>query len=366
MYAGARRHAIPATRSTALVAALLAALGTATAGRPVTAGQPAAEAGPPQSNAPGSDDRPPFVEWLAGVRAEALSRGIRREIVERALDPIEEPLPAVLARDRTQAEVVLSLEAYIARRLTSAFVRSAREMASRHRKLLDEISRAYGVPGRVIVAVWGVESNFGRFTGAQPTIAALATLAWDPRRSAFFRTELFHALEILDRGHIELDALKGSWAGAMGQPQFMPSSYLRYAVDFDGDARRDIWRSQADVFASIANYLKGHGWTAGERWGREVRVPRSAATRIASSIPKRSAGCRARRAMTVARPLAECQSIGVRSLDGKALPTADMEASLVSGEKRHFLVYSNYEALLGYNCAHPYALTVALLSDRVS
>ena len=125
------------------------------------------------------------------------------------------------------------------------------------------------------MGVWGLESNFGRFTGVRPTVAALATLAWDPRRSAFFRGELFDALEILNRGDIEPAKMLGSWAGAMGQAQFMPSSYLQYAEDFDGDGRRDIWESPADIFASIANYLKGHGWIAGEPWGREVHVTRS-------------------------------------------------------------------------------------------
>ena len=130
-------------------------------------------------------------------------------------------------------------------------------MAARHADLLKRIDERYAVPPQVIMAVWGIESNFGRFTGVRPIVGALATLAWDPRRSTLFRSELFSALEILDRGYIELPNMRGSWAGAMGQPQFMPSSYLKYAEDFDGDSRRDIWKSPADIFASIANYLKG-------------------------------------------------------------------------------------------------------------
>jgi membrane-bound lytic murein transglycosylase B len=159
--------------------------------------------------------------------------------------------------------------------------------------------------------------------------------------------------------------LKGSWAGAMGQPQFMPSSYLRYAVDFDEDGRADIWKSEADVFASIANYLKAHGWIDGERWGREVRVPPAALERIGAAIPMRASGCQAERAMTEPRILSEWKALGVTLGDGTALPVSDLRASLVRGAKRSFLVYRNYDAIIGYNCAHPYAVSVGLLADRI-
>jgi membrane-bound lytic murein transglycosylase B len=200
----------------------------------------------------------------------------------------------------------------------------------------------------------------------RPTVPALATLAWDPRRSALFRRELFSALEILDQGHIDLAHMRGSWAGAMGQPQFMPSSYLKFAEDFDGDGRRDIWASHADVFASVANYLRGRGWKNGERWGREVHVAPGALERISAEVPARETGCLARRNMTVARPLEEWQGLGVRLPDGGDLPSAAFEASLVSGASRRFLVYQNYDVLLEYNCAHPYAVSVALLGDRIA
>jgi peptidoglycan lytic transglycosylase B len=307
--------------------------------------------------------RPSFTEWLDEVRAEALARGIRTEILEQAFAGVEEPLPVVLERDRTQTEIVLPLETYIGRRLTRSTIRTGRQMLARHQALLRKIEVQYGVPGRVITAIWGIESNFGRFSGVRPTISALATLAWDPRRSTLFRRELFSALEILNRGDVEPGRLQGSWAGAMGQPQFMPSSYLEFAEDFDQDGRRDIWASAPDVFASIANYLKGHGWTAAERWGREVTLTREAGRRAAADVARRDDGCRARRDMSVALPLEEWQQIGVRLPGGASLPDADRTASLVSGTTRHFLVYGNYEALLEYNCAHAYALTVALLAD---
>jgi membrane-bound lytic murein transglycosylase B len=239
-------------------------------------------------------------------------------------------------------------------------------MFARHRELLETIAQRYEITPATLVAIWGAESNFGRFSGVRPTVPALATLAYDPRRSALFRRELFSALEILDRGHIDLADMRGSWAGAMGQPQFMPSSYLQYAQDFDGDGRRDIWESPGDIFASIANYLKGHGWSGGRRWGREVKVTKAVAARIASDVAPRNGSCSARRNMTVALPLDEWQKLGVRLPGGGALPTADQQASLVSGTTRHFLVYDNYDVLLAYNCAHAYALSVALLSDSLA
>jgi len=311
--------------------------------------------------------RPSFRDWLAEVRTEALSRGLRPEIVDLALTNVTEPLPVVIERDRAQAEVVLPLETYVARQLSPARIRTGRQMYTKHRSLVDRVAAQYQIPPHTIVSIWGAESNFGRFTGVRPTVDALATLAWDPRRSTLFRGELFHALEILNRGDIGIADMRGSWAGAMGQPQFMPSSYLKYAEDFDGDGRRDIWASQGDIFASIANYLKGYGWTPGQRWGREVTVPKAAAGRIASEVA-RSAGtgrCQASRDMTVRLPLSEWAALGVRAANGRALPNSELPAALVSGKTRHFLVYANYDVLLAYNCAHAYALSVALFGDQL-
>jgi membrane-bound lytic murein transglycosylase B len=309
--------------------------------------------------------RPSFTEWLAGVRTEALARGIRQQILDEALDGVEEPLPVVIERDRAQAETVLSLEKYLNRAMAPKTVRAGREIVARHQALLKEVGERYGVPPRIIAGVWGMESSFGRFTGTRPIVAALATLAWDPRRSAFFRAELFDALEIVNRGDIELPQLRGSWAGAMGQVQFMPSSYLKFAEDFDGDGRRDVWSNPPDIFASIANYLKGHGWQAGQEWGREVKVTPAAARRIAGGVGRRTGGCRATRDMTVPLPPARWQELGVRLPNGKALPASTPPASLVSGDARHFLVYANYDALLDYNCANSYAISVALLGNAV-
>jgi membrane-bound lytic murein transglycosylase B len=174
-----------------------------------------------------------------------------------------------------------------------------------------------------------------------------------------------HALEIVGRGHIELGVMKGSWAGAMGQTQFMPSSYLKHAEDFDGDGHRDIWRSTPDVLASIANYLKAHGWRTDETWGREVMLPRGREDDLVATVGLRTTGCRAERELTERRPLAEWQALGVRTVAGSALPRVNRAAALFRAGTRAWLVYGNYEALLGYNCAHAYALAVGQLADRI-
>jgi membrane-bound lytic murein transglycosylase B len=309
-------------------------------------------------------DRVDFSTFVEGLRAEAVSRGISATTADSALTGLQ-PSPSVIERDQTQAETVLSVDQYVARRLTRPVIRSGRANAAKHRSLLRRVTAKYGVPSRYVVAIWGIESNFGGFSGVRPTVQALATLAWEGRRGAFFRGELMNALEIVDRGYISLDKLRGSWAGAMGQTQFMPSSYLKWAQDFDGDGDRDIWRSEEDIFASIANYLREHGWSKDTTWGREVRLPAGGVTAIRDKVGMRAEGCRAEREMTNRLPLARWQAHGVRTTAGKALPRADVQASLIHTGKRAFLVYGNYESLLEYNCAHSYALAVALLGDQI-
>jgi membrane-bound lytic murein transglycosylase B len=306
----------------------------------------------------------PFADWLAQLRRDALVRGITEKTVESALAGVELQ-PVVVERDRTQAERTQTIDQYLRRRVDRKTLTTGREMMKRHAALLAKISVQYGVPANIIVSVWGLESNFGRFTGVRPTIASLATLAYDNRRAAMFREELFNALLILDRGDIEVEKMKGSWAGAMGQPQFMPSSYLKYAEDHDHDGKRDIWGSEADVFASVANYLKRNGWVSGARWGRAVSVHSGAAETIAAEAPLRATGCEAVRQMTAALPLPSWSALGVRTAQKQALPVSDMTASLVRAGARDFLVYDNYLVLLQYNCAHAYALAVGLLADSL-
>ena len=237
-------------------------------------------------------------------------------------------------------------------------------MAQKHHELLKKISARYGVQPRFVLAIWGIETRFGLVKASMPVIPAVATLAFDRRRSKYFRQQLFSVLWMLHRGHIDLPNLKGSWAGAMGQPQFMPSSYLAYAQDFDGDGRRDIWNNTGDVLASIANYLAKHRWSSDQTWGREVRVPDNIASVIGPDKRPAARGCRAKTAGQ--RSLSAWQELGVRRIDGSNLPTRNIEAALVRQNGRAFLVYGNYASIMAYNCAHLYALTVGILSDRIA
>jgi membrane-bound lytic murein transglycosylase B len=313
---------------------------------------------------PAEATRPEFSEFVIKLKEQALASGVSAATVDSALTGLE-PLEVVVERDRTQAETVLTIDQYLERRLTRRFVRTATGQARAHRRVLAAVAKKYGVPSRLIVAIWGMESNFGGFTGTRPTIQALATLAWDGRRGAFFTAELMHALQILDKGYIDLESMKGSWAGAMGQTQFMPSSYIAHAQDYDGDGRRDIWKTLPDVFASIANYMKAYGWNDAQTWGREVKLPTGGFAPLVQDVGLRDSGCRAAREMTVQLPLAKWQALGVRAITGSALPKVDRSASLLNAGSKTYLVYNNYDALLGYNCAHAYALAVALLSDRI-
>jgi membrane-bound lytic murein transglycosylase B len=344
------------SRASRFVVALIAAV--ALAPLPAMLAQDAAVAPPAQAQPI------PFDEWLAQFRKDALARGITQRTLDAALTGLEE-LPVVKERDRTQPERTITIDQYLKRRLDKKLVRTAREMARTHATLLKKVSADFGVPPAILVAVWGLESNFGRFSGVRPTIQALATLAHDNRRAAMFREELFAALTILDKGDIDLLNMKGSWAGAMGQPQFMPSSYLKYAEDYDKDGKRDIWGSQPDVFASIANFLEQSGWSAGRGWGRAVVLPKGGAAKIEAAAPLRTVGCEATRQMTEGLTLARWRTLGVKATGGAPLPKTETVASLVRAGSRNFLVFDNYSVLLQYNCAHAYALAVALLADSI-
>ena len=315
--------------------------------------------------APPDDPALEFSVWLTNLVADARSRGYSDQLIAETLSGLE-PLHRVIQADRNQAELNPGFTRYLSARLTPAMVRQGRIMAAQHRALLDRIERTYGVPRRIVLAIWGLESRYGRLTGRTPVFQALATLAWEPRRADYFRGELFNALAMVDRRYIDAKSMTGSWAGAMGQTQFMPSSYLDYAVDFDNDGRRDIWKSTPDALASIANYLKGYGWTDQYTWGREVRVSNQAKTRIDGELTRRPEGCFAIRNMTERVPLTRWGELGVVRVDGGPLPQADVAAGLVDVGERTFLVYPNYDAILGYNCAHYYALSVTLLGDEIA
>ena len=295
-----------------------------------------------------------FARWLEGVRDEALARGIAPETLMAALSGIA-PIARVIELDRDQPEFTLTFGDYVVRMASPERIAEARARLADHGLLLREVGARYGVAPRFIVALWGIESNFGAHVGGFPVIAALATLAYDGRRAEDFRQELLDALAILDEKHITPESMIGSWAGAMGQSQFMPSSFLRFSVDYDGDGRRDIWQTPADVFASTANYLAQSGWNPGHTWGRPVR--------LAAGFDMMTAGLDA-----APRPLTEWQALGVRRLDGSALPVVELDASLLLPDGAAgpaFLVYDNFHTILTWNRSQFFGLAVGLLADGI-
>jgi membrane-bound lytic murein transglycosylase B len=328
--------------------------------QPAAAELRAASPPPREYPAPGQ----PFEDWLMDFRSEALARGYPERVVQN-LDGLQ-PLERVIKADRSQAELTPGFTKYASSRLTKAMVTRGRTLAAANKATLNRVEEQFSVQREIVMAIWGIETRYGRLTGKTPVLRALATLAWEPRRSDFFRGELFDALTMVSKRHVEARTMTGSWAGAMGQTQFMPSSYLKHAVDFDEDGKSDIWSSTGDSLASIASYLKDYGWDGTYTWGREVKVGDKARAHIAARVPKRTEGCYARRNMTERVPLDEWSSMGVTRLDGGPLPASKVPAGLVDVGERQFLVYPNYDAILGYNCAHYYALSVALLADAIN
>ena len=300
-----------------------------------------------------AQDSERFSAWLTTLKAEATASGIRSETLASALDGIQ-LIPRVIELDRSQPEFTLTFDEYLARVVPDRRVARAQRLYAENRPVLREIGKKFGVQPRFIVALWGIESDFGRITGGFSVVPALVTLAYDGRRSAYFRVELLNALRIIDAGHISADRMKGSWAGAMGQSQFMPSSFLNFAYDHDGDGRKDIWNTLPDVFASTANYLSRSGWRGDEISARRVVLPEDLDDALEG--------------LETVKPLSDWQALGVRRLDGGDLPTADITASLLRPAGANgpaFLVYNNYRTILKWNRSHYFAVAVGHLADRI-
>ncbi|MEM7651868.1 MAG: lytic murein transglycosylase [Pseudomonadota bacterium] len=294
-----------------------------------------------------------FPVWLEALRGEAISKGISPSILDQALTGIT-PIPRVIELDRSQPEFKQTFMQYLTKRVSQTRIdRGIKEFAA-NRALLEEVGQRYGVQPRFIVSLWGMETNYGSYMGKFSVIQSLATLAYDGRRSTFFRKELLNALQILDEGHIAPGDMEGSWAGAMGQSQFMPSSFLQLAVDYNGDGRRDIWGTKADVFASIANYLSRYKWNPGETWGRRVLLPQG--------FDRSLVGLKSKRDLSV------WQSLGVRRLDGSSLPFVTIDASIVTPEKTDpsiaYLAYGNFDRIMKWNRSTYFAVAVGTLADK--
>ena len=294
-----------------------------------------------------------FTDWLAAFRSEAAAKGITPATIEAALTGLE-PIPRVIELDQKQPERTVTFDEYIARILSPTRIANGRAKLAEHSAVLAEVSQRFGVPPRFIVALWGIETSYGGYTGSFPVIGALATLAWEGRRADYFRGELLAALKIVDQGHVQPAGMMGSWAGAMGQCQFMPSSFLSYAVDYDGDGRKDIWNTKADVFASAANYLARSGWKGDQTWGRPVKVP--------DDFDRKLVG------LNVQKSLSEWHKLGVRRTDGGDLPVRDLSAAIVLAEDKSsqaFLVYNNYQTILKWNRSTFFAVAVGTLAERI-
>jgi membrane-bound lytic murein transglycosylase B len=312
---------------------------TTTGGPTVTPATPAQQAG--------------LERWLAGFRGRALAQGIDPAIFDRAVRGIRYD-PEVIARDRRQAEFTKTIWEYLDTAVSDTRIENGRAALREHARLLDEIEARYGVEKEVVVAVWGLESSYGRFRGTHNVIEALATLAYDGRRGAFFESQLIAALRILQNGDVTPERMTGSWAGAMGHTQFIPTSYLSYAVDFRGDGRRDIWSDDpTDALASTAAYLARHGWQAGRPWGLEVRLPAGFDVALTGEQVRKAAS--------------DWAALGVRTVDGGPLPDHGPASILMPAGARGaaFLIFRNFHVLERYNAANAYVIAVGHLADRL-
>lgn len=309
-----------------------------------------------------ADERPTFSTWIEGIKEEAANRGIG-PATTALLDAIT-PDTRVIGFDRHQPEFVQTFDEYLELRVTPDRVLTARQKYRENLKVLTEIGDHYGVDPQYIVAFWGLESSFGRHQGSYSVLRSLATLAYDPRRSAFFTSELFSALKVLDEGHISPDKFVGGWAGAMGQNQFLPSSFLHYAQDYNGDGRKNIWSEPVDVWASIANFLRKNKWRKGAGWGAKV-ILNSPIDYDVLRPEKISSGCRALRHHTKRLPISKWRSMGV--VGELNLLGAASYALLIpeAGNESSWLVGGNFRSILSYNCANKYAVSIGLMADRI-
>lgn len=298
---------------------------------------------------------PQLALWKRELFSEASAKGISHSTLETALADFT-PIPRIVELDRAQPERTKSFEKYVTRLLSPARIEQGRTLLAAHHGMLERIGAEYGVQPRFIVALWGIETNYGKNMGSYPVPWSLATLAYDGRRGEFFRGELMQALTIIDTGHIAFEDMNGSWAGAMGQCQFMPSSFQRFAVDHNGDGRKDIWGTQEDIFASIAHYLSASGWNEDTNWGRRVKLPAGFDKKLVEA--------------KTTKTLAEWQGMGIRQWDGAPLPQhAGLKASVVLPDNktdRAYLAYDNYRVLLKWNRSTYFATAVGLLADHIA
>lgn len=291
-------------------------------------------------------------DFVAQLRVEAIAKGIRPEVFDRAFQNIKAPNQSVLHFDRTQPEKRITFIQYRNSRAPRGSIALGQREMQKYSALLNSVSKDFGVSKCFIVSLWGMESSYGRVTGNYPVIQALATLAYGNRRAAFFRNELFYALEIVNGGHVKLENFKGEWAGGTGQPQFLPSSWHEYAVDYDGNGRKDIWNSYADVFASIANYLVKHGWQSNQPVAVTVNLPSHFNTQLVS--------------LKMMKPVAEWEKLGVHVTQHAADLNSNLPASIIQPDGGPaMMVFNNFKVLMRWNHSTYYAGTVNYMADQL-
>lgn len=294
-----------------------------------------------------------FDLWIKAFRKTALKKGISGKTYDAAMRGVSYN-SYVVEKDRNQSEFTKQIWEYLDTATSATRVRNGKQALARYGSLLNQIERKYGVDKEVVLAIWGLESAYGAQMGDNDVVESLATLAYDGRRAKFFEAQLIAALQILESGDVKPRNMKGSWAGAMGHTQFIPTSYLAFAQDFTGDGRRDIWeRNPADGLASTANYLKKHGWTKGQPWGLEVKLPRGFDYKQSSERVK--------------KPVRDWRAMGVTTIDGKKLPDHGKASILLpAGAKgAAFLIFSNFQVIERYNTADAYVIAVGHLGDRI-
>lgn len=302
-----------------------------------------------------------FSDYLARVKVDAMAAGVSARTIDMAFNGLERD-ERVIKFDRRQPEFVQTFDEYLTSRVTDFRRQEAVRLYRENEPLLLEVAAAYEVDPQYIVAFWGLETSFGRYQGKYSIVRSLATLGHDPRRTTFFTSELIHALKILDEGHIAPEAFVGAWAGAMGQGQFMPSSFLRYAQDFDGDGKKNIWATKADVFASIANYLAQWGWERGAGWGGKVSIETLDFESLKDS--DYDTACRGLRHHSKKMSLDEWEKLAVipdHTLKDQPYALIEPEA----GADGAYLAGGNFRVILRYNCANKYAVSVGLLADHI-
>ena len=293
-----------------------------------------------------------FEDFLDQVRKTATEQGVSKSTIDKAFFELK-PKPSAIASDNSQAEFNENFWHYINKRVSKVRLNNGKDTLQKNASLLNKTSKKYGVPAYVIVAFLGLESNYGNYMGNESLVRSLATLAYDQRRSKFFTKELIAVLKLMDNNTIPIDAT-GSWAGAMGAVQFMPTNVIAYGVDSNNDGKVDLWNEKADIYASAANFLNKLGWKNGEKWGREALIPKNFDYRLTGLNNEKTVN--------------EWAALGVRRGNNSNLPKSNFKASLIvpMGHKGPaFLVYRNFDAIMGWNRSILYALSVAHLSDRL-